>query len=143
MRVMFALIVTLLAAGPVLADDRAQSIYAPQTGDGAVSAGRIQLAWVGINASTMKGRIISASGKGVAGVKITMADAGGMMLDLTQTDGSGHFELDLSVLDNANRAQVAKLRLVLKRAGKSKTVKVSDVMKSFADTVDLKSIRFP
>jgi len=63
-------------------------------------------------ARALEGRIIDRfSGKGLEGLTVRLYDAAGTMMDLTHTDGTGKYRLDLGVLDPSEYAALSTFHI--------------------------------
>jgi hypothetical protein len=54
-----------------------------------------------IAATHLRGRVVdNVTGVGIGKVEVKLLDAEGIMMDISETDGSGSYKLDLGVMDN-------------------------------------------
>ncbi|MEJ2140956.1 MAG: hypothetical protein P8Y24_01130 [Gammaproteobacteria bacterium] len=89
-------------------------------------------------ASVMKGQVVANNPEGV---RVVVTEKDGSILDIVDTNKSGVFKLDLSVMDTPSEPNVLKLNLQVRgKSGIKKTVPVASYMNVFSDTVLLRPI---
>jgi len=97
----------------------------PLTSSDAVAAGLLK-------GDSLKGKVISSSGKPIAGAQVQLISPAKTMMDVTTSGNDGKFTIDLGVLEDEEMAKLAEFSLVVSKKGK----KVKKSLNSGATSVD-------
>ena len=91
-------------------------------------------------ATVLRGKIIASN---LSNLEVLVKESDGSILDMTDVNATGTFNLDISVMDISSLPEVIKLIVEVKdKSGMKKNFHVKKYMKDFNDTVMLEPIIF-